>query len=187
MIVYLDMDGVLADFGRGIAEHYDIPVDEFEDFMDSNQDDVYADIRNTDWFFNLKPAPNAEYLVKEVQTMTGGEWGILSAPLRGDRDNSAYWKRRWLEKQGFLPDSYERIVFESNKEKYARRMFAYKQKQLVDTPNVLVDDKQKKVDRFTAKGGVGIHYVANTWEGNKRDVSIVLDRIQKYLDQYRTV
>ena len=55
-------------------------------------------LKGTDFFNQLKPYPSSNGVGKLCyQTLTGEDgWGICSSPLRGDRDNSAYWKRTWL-------------------------------------------------------------------------------------------
>ena len=92
MTVYLDMDGVLADWFGKVEQVY-----EADHWKELNMDVVVAEICNTNWFYKLDEFPTAKTLVSEIDKMTMGDWGICSSPLRGDTFNSAYWKRRWLE------------------------------------------------------------------------------------------
>ena len=89
-----------------------------------------------------------------MNKVSKGDWGINSSPLRGDRDNSAYWKRRWLEEHHMQPSSIERLIFTESKEKYAYSMFDGK-------PNILIDDKPENIKRWKDKGGICIRYQAN--------------------------
>ena len=81
------------------------------------------------------------------------QWGINSSPLRGDMMNSSYWKRRWLESEGIMPD-VENLVFTGRKEQYAINKFD-------GSPNILIDDKPTNIARWIEKGGIGIRYQAN--------------------------
>ena len=68
--------------------------------------------------------------------------------------NSAYWKRVWLERHGFMFD-VENCIFTGNKHKYA---FINR---LDGKPNILVDDKPDNIKRWNDAGGIGILYQAN--------------------------
>ena len=54
-----------------------------------------------------------------VDAISKGQWGICSSPLKGDRDNSAYHKRRWLEDNDLMPPAIENVIFTGQKEHYA--------------------------------------------------------------------
>ena len=164
MTVYLDMDGVLADFFGKVEEVYHV-----DHWKELNMDVVIAKIQNTNFFLKLDEFPTASKLVREVDDMTAGDWGICSSPLRGDHFNSAYWKRRWLEQRDFIPREWKKLVFTPNKEKYSRASFT-------GEPNILVDDKYSNVDKFTNAGGIGIRYQAN-----EDSLEYVLERIETSL------
>jgi hypothetical protein len=66
--------------------------------------------------------------------------------------NSGYWKRVWLERQGFMP-KVENLIFTGMKERYAVGFY--------DVPNILVDDKPSNIDSWNKAGGIGIRYQAN--------------------------
>ena len=149
MTVYLDMDGVLADFFGKVEEVYHV-----DHWKELNMDVVIAKIQNTNWFYKLETFPTAKTLVAEIDKMTKGDWGICSSPLRGDTFNSAYWKRVWLTDMALLPEDLSDLVFTQNKHKYT--------KDPVDRrPNILIDDKPENVERFNAAGGIGIRFQAN--------------------------
>jgi hypothetical protein len=88
-------------------------------------------------------------LIEFVHNLTNGEWNILSSPLRGDHENSSKWKRVWLDRHGYTPNE---AIFIGRKEKYATTN---------GVPNILVDDKPENIERWKAKGGIGIRYQAN--------------------------
>lgn len=153
--LYVDMDGVIADFFgvTGLPARFN--VKHWKDVPLINE--ALWELRNTDFFFMLKPFSTSRWLVEHVKALTrnadGWEWGICSSPLRNDRDNSAYWKRRWLEKHDFMPMVHN-FVITSTKENYALN-------EIDGSPNILVDDKPSNIDRWRDKGGIGILYQAN--------------------------
>ena len=149
MIIYLDMDGVLADFFTGFANHFG--KDHWKQIQ--NKEKSVQELQGTDFFNTLDTFPTTIELVNFVKNLVGDDWGINSSPLRGDRDNSAYWKRVWLTKHGIMP-KVENLIFTGRKEQYAMD-------KIDGTPNVLIDDKPDNVGRWIAKGGIGIRYQAN--------------------------
>jgi hypothetical protein len=70
--------------------------------------------------------------------------------LRDDYDNCTFWKRQWLEKNGYNP---KEAIFTKLKEKFA-----------LDSkgrPNILIDDRPENIDRWIEAGGIGIRYQAD--------------------------
>lgn len=162
MTLYLDMDGVIANFFDAFAkkhgkEHWKLIQD---------KEKAIATLRYTDFFNTLEKFPTSDALVEFARST--GDWGICSSPLTGDRDNSAYWKRVWLTRMGYLPD-LDKLIFTGMKEKYATD-------NLDGTPNILVDDKPSNIDRWVKKGGIGILYQAN--ENRLEDL---IEKIRKSL------
>ena len=148
-VIYLDMDGVIADFFGEWANWE--AVHHWKDIY--NKRKSLAKLKQTDFFFRIKPFKDSEFLVDKVEQTArefNVEWGICSSPLRGDRDNSTYWKRRWLEKHGWLPDVHN-LIFTQNKAKYAR---VYHD----GSPNILIDDKPSNIQEWEKSGGKGILY-----------------------------
>ena len=152
-IIYLDMDGVLANFFDKFAEHFgkshwkEIP----------NKEQSIAELKGTDFFDTLLPFETTQEVVHHVQGVAneeGMEWGINSSPLRGDRDNSAYHKRRWLEDNDLMPPAIENLIFTRQKEKYAINP-------IDGSPNILVDDKPSNIEKWEKAGGIGFLYQAN--------------------------
>ena len=161
MTVYLDMDGVIADFFSGIELKYG--VDHWKSIQD--REIKFKELANTNFFHTLPifredrgprrsgPSVSCE-IVRFVQQLTDGDWGICSSPLRGDTMNSSYWKRRWLEDKGYMPPLIENLIFTSNKHKYAVNPLTRK-------PNILVDDKPENIKRWEKAGGIGIRFQCN--------------------------
>ena len=160
--VYVDMDGVIADFFSALAEFR--KVNHWKDQGEITIDTSIKQLQGTNFFETLPVFPFAKKLVDLVKSYTGGEWYINTSPLRNDHENSEYYKTKWLKKHNFDPKD---IIVTKRKESYA-----------VDretgTPNILIDDRPKNLERWVARGGVGIRYQANEDS---------LDLIKKGLDK----
>lgn len=147
-MIYVDMDGVIADFFYGLERFYGV------DHWKMLREDSILGLKDTNFFYTLDPFDTSADLIQHVRELTGGiEWGINTSPLRYDRDNSAYWKRRWLEDHGWFPGA-DRFIVTGRKEKYATT-------ELDGKPNILIDDKPSNIKAFNDKGGIGIRYQAN--------------------------
>ena len=150
MTIYLDMDGVIADFFGGVAKKFD--VDHWKSIQD--REIAFATLANTDFFYNLDIFPETYSIVKFVKKISDGDWGICSSPMRGDIMNSAYWKRQWLNRWDITPPLIENMIFTSNKHKYAYS-------KLDRTRNILIDDKLQNIDEWNKAGGIGIRFQCN--------------------------
>jgi len=96
--IYLDMDGVIANFFKSFADKNN--VDHWKSIKE--KDKALNELVGTDFFYHIPTFGNeSRNIVNFVKGITEGNWGICSSPLRGDHNNSAYWKRRWLEDRGF--------------------------------------------------------------------------------------
>ena len=147
-IVYVDMDGVLADLYSHAAEisnveHYNqMAPEQWEAFFKDS--DAYHLFRDIDVF------PTANQLLELVKKYAGG-YRILSSPLNFDREGSIKGKREWLAKNIKVPA--DKIVFEHEKYKYAV--------QPDGTPNILIDDYGVNTRAWDAAGGTAIKYQAD--------------------------
>lgn len=161
-IVYVDMDGVLADLYSHAAEisdveHYNqMTPDQWESFFKDS--DAYHLFRDIDMF------PTANQLLELVKNYAGG-YRILSSPLNFDREGSIKGKREWLSKNINVPA--DKIVFEHEKYKYAV--------QSDGTPNILIDDYGVNTRAWDAAGGIAIKYQAD--EDSLDKVVQVLEKV----------
>ena len=148
MNIYLDMDGVIADFFGAFAKKNN--VTHWKSIK--SKEKALADLVGTDWFYQLPTFEDDSAKIVEFVKKIAGDtnWGICSSPLRGDHNNSAYWKRKWLEDKGFMPE-VENCIFTSNKHKYAVN-------RLTGKPNILIDDKIDNIKRWEQAGGIGIRF-----------------------------
>ena len=150
--IYLDMDGVIADFFGELQNFYG--VDHWKNIPDKEKS--ILDLRGTDFFARLPKFKTSDDLVEFIDKITDGKWAILSSPLRYDNKNSAFWKKHWLQKNNYVPDE---AIFTGRKEKYATDKNG--------NPNILIDDKDKNIQRWVEKGGIGIRYQANESDFDK--------------------
>ena len=147
--VYVDMDGVIADFFSALAEFR--KVNHWKDDGPITLDTSIKELRGTDFFTTLPVFPFAKNLVNLVKSYTGGDWYINTSPLRDDHENSELQKRKWLKKHKFDPKD---IIVTKRKESYAVD-------KKTGIPNILIDDRPKNLERWIARGGIGIRYQAN--------------------------
>ena len=166
-IVYIDMDGVLADFFGGVEKLYG--VGHWKELNADNKLDLKQEVINrisgTDFFATLPKFESSGELISMVKEFTGGNFSINTSPLRGDNENSAKYKKLWIQNNIEQPDE---IVITGRKESYAKDKAS-------GTPNILIDDRPVNIQRWQGAGGYGILYQAN------RDS---LTKVKQALDQY---
>lgn len=160
--VYLDMDGVLADFFAGYQRIN--PVRSPGDIPPAKEDPTLGKLVCTNFYYTLPKYSTADALVNLVLQYVD-HYNICSSPLRGDNENSELWKRKWIGMH--LSPKPMDIVITGTKERYAV--------QANGTPNVLIDDKLTNINRWNAAGGIGLLYDANT--NTPADLKPLLDRI----------
>ena len=164
-LVYLDMDGVIADFFGGVERLYG--VDHWKQLTSDKTKDLRQDvidrIAGTDFFAHLPKFSSADTLIEMIKKFTGGQYSILTSPLRGDTENSGYYKKVWIGKHIVKPDD---IIVTGRKESYAVKN---------SVPNILIDDRPINIDKWQSKGGYGILYQAN-----KHPLSKVSQALEQY-------
>jgi 5'(3')-deoxyribonucleotidase len=158
--VYVDMDGVLADF--------------FGEWAKLDGKDHYKDIDNPvaklqlvrdhpNFWINLPVLPHAKDLVRKV-VAEFGEWRVCSKPLEGD-PRSAPEKRAWIAAH-FQDIPPVEIILTADKAQHATSGAR---------PNLLIDDYGVNVASWRAAGGIAIHYEPARYDEAAR----VLERFAK--------
>lgn len=150
--VYLDMDGVIADFFGGVEQMYGVKHwKELTSVKTGGElkQEVIDRITGSDFFSTLPKFTTTESLIDMIKKFTGGKFSILTSPLRGDHDNSAKWKKVWINQHIEQP---EETIVTGRKEKYAV---------INGVQNILIDDRPVNIERWQSRGGYGILYQAN--------------------------
>jgi hypothetical protein len=147
--LFLDMDGVQADFfGRwaeehGVSNYKQIPHPEeaIQELATSSPERVY------NFFRELQPLPGGMRLINWLKT-NKIPFTVLSAPLRGPYASSSIKaKKDWLDQ--YNPGTSDSAIFTSAKYKHAKDG---------GTTNVLVDDFGKYLSAWEQAGGIPVKH-----------------------------
>lgn len=134
--IFVDLDGVLADFATAMNN-----LGEF-----STDDEMWAAIRNSDGFFeNLNFQSGAKELWEFVSRYNPSI--LSSAPRRVPSAKSE--KIDWVKSN--LYNYNEIIIVDSKKDKA-------KWAQKDGVSNILIDDTKEVIDYWVEAGGIGIHH-----------------------------
>lgn len=172
--VFIDLDGVLADFEKGVFEIHDIdfdyddwPLGEWDMQKILGMSDEEFWIMDEHWWAELNKTPEFD----EIMNLVEGEFGrenicLLSSPT--EDPTCIYGKAMWIQKN--LPYYAEK-----------RQYFLGAQKYFAAAPDaLLIDDSDDNVDKFEAawgnQGGKTI-LVPRIWNSNHT----WRDRIVEYL------
>lgn len=148
--IYLDMDGVLADFFAEYAKLAGITSGNYRDIPPAKADPTLDKMVGTDFFLRLPKFPTADSLVQLVLSYVP-QYNICSSPLRGDHKNSEHYKRMWIQKH--LKPQPKEIIITGQKERHAVNPDG--------SPNILIDDRGTNIVAWRARGGIGIKYQAD--------------------------
>ncbi len=148
--VFLDMDGVVADFFGEYAKM--AKAENYRTIPGELRGPVLDKMIGSDFFYRLPKFPTADKLV-DMLTKTFGHYNICSSPLRGDHENSDQMKRAWIKEN--LNPQPKRIVITPNKPQMAPAV------QADGTPNILIDDRNTNITQWEQAGGLGIKYQAD--------------------------
>ena len=157
--IYVDMDGVLADFFGEWAKLMN--VDHFSDIHKQHDiDDALQKIRDTDDFWLQLPLlPEAKKLLSLIKKVKG-EYNICTSPLADD-PNSEPHKREWIKKNlAFFPP--KNIYITHNKPQYATAQNG--------SANILIDDYGVNINAWEAAGGIGFKHKDHKFERTAKDI-----------------
>ena len=146
--IYLDMDGVLANFFHEYAKM--AGVNDYRSIPPASADPTLDKMVGTDFFHKLSKFPTTDALVK-LALRYAKTYSICSSPLRNDYANSAKWKLAWI-KENLMPQPAE-IFITPNKEQHAVNADG--------SPNILIDDRGVNIVAWRSRGGIGIKYQAD--------------------------
>jgi 5'(3')-deoxyribonucleotidase len=150
-LVYVDMDGVLADFFGEIARKHGV-----EYWREIHRQDIGIDqiAKQPEFFETLPTMPNARNLLQGIIKIAG-TYSILSSPLLSNVEQSSEEKANWLDKY-IRKDQPQAVIFDHEKYRYAQ--------QPDETPNILIDDWETNIRLWESHGGIGILHVDADWK-----------------------
>ena len=141
-MIYLDMDGVIADFGKRYKEQYHMEPRDAEKKKEFNK--YFDEFIETEQFATLDLMPGAmdglEFLRKQLVVPTQ----ILSSTANEERyDTIARQKMIWLQTHGitFTPNF---VPGKRHKWKFAA------------PDKIIIDDTESVIDDWKKAGGIGI-------------------------------
>lgn len=141
--IFVDMDGVLADFVQGVEgpKYLNGPFDKQSDY-----DQRKVELSNAGLFFDLPPMSDMQTLVDYVKD-TGIDWEILSCSGMQNRDKVAKDKFKWIRKHVDIDVLVTCTLKGKDKAIFAR------------PEHVLIDDKASNITTWQNAGGIGIHHI----------------------------
>lgn len=149
MKIFCDMDGVLDDFVTAACAAHGRPIPytdpanlgcfDIEKIWGITPEEFWTPLRGYDFWMNLQKTPEADYIITTLSNTYGEEnVALLTAPSEdGDCIRA---KRDWVK--AYYPSFAKRMIFTSAKEFLAGRN------------RLLVDDRDRNLDDFTAAGGL---------------------------------
>lgn len=170
--LYLDMDGVQADFFTAWAQWHarrfgQSNVSRYKDIGSPQQREASITELAAEgpefverYFATLKPLSGGQKLVRWLR-QNRIPFTVLSAPLRGMHEPSIAGKRTWLDR--YNPGTSNDAIFTGDKARMATRG---------GEANILVDDFKKYINAWREAGGIGILY-------RDDDVDQVIDQLAK--------
>lgn len=163
--LYLDMDGVQADFFSAWAQLHG--KDRYKEIGNKAQREQSIDDLNgrgpefiRKFFSTLPTLPGGMKLLAWLNHHKI-PYTVLSSPLRGNHEASIEGKRHWLNIHN--PGHESGAVFADNKERWAKNG---------NRPNVLIDDYKKNVAAWNNAGGMAMLYRDN-------NVDAVINELEK--------
>ena len=142
--IYVDMDGVVADFDKRFTDLSGMSPSEFESKNGKNAFWDFIDVKHKLAFWvGIPPMSDAQSLMDYVSKH---DYEMLTAPSikKESLMGKGLWIRNWANK-GLFP-SKPKVNYKPAKNKHH---FA--------APNhILIDDKQSTIDSWNAAGGIGI-------------------------------
>lgn len=147
--IYLDLDGVLADFNQRFRDLAGMEPTEFEekygknafwDFIDEGENKIK-------FWVGIPVMDGAKELVNFSSQY---DYSILTAP--SSKKQSLIGKSVWVKKYtGDLFPSKPNVIFKKAKNKHLVKPELQK-------TDILVDDRESTIDNWNAAGGTGILY-----------------------------
>lgn len=147
MKIFFDMDGVLADFDRGIEELCGIPKVDQENTTKEKDMAMWDAVRKVEHFYDrLEPVPGSVDLFMKLYQKYGRDCEILTGIPKPNKNiaNAGEDKTIWVHRI-LAPDVAVHIVFKEEKKNFCEGTDCY-----------LVDDFTPNIESWEECGGTGI-------------------------------
>ena len=146
--IYFDMDGVLADFDRGVEEFCGMqPLPQGGKRSEEEDNKMWEKIREVEHFYDkLEILPGAKKMFDALYGLYGDKCEILTGipkPKRGI-DSAGDDKTAWVRRL-FAKDIKVNIVYREEKARFC-----------TGKDCILIDDFDKNIREWEAMGGTGI-------------------------------
>ena len=166
--IYVDMDGVLADF---FGEWKKLVGKDWRELGKDEIEPALKKIRDEDEFWlNIPLTANAKNLLGIIKQVKG-DYKILSSPLAND-PNSEPHKREWIEKNlDFFPPT--EVIITKDKAKYATNPDG--------TPNILIDDYGVNIAAWESAGGIGFKHKDHKFERTAKKLKAEIEENFQHL------
>ena len=156
--LFLDMDGVVADFEQAFTDLSKKDITKISN-MEKYYWFVIINKLGPDFWSELKPMPYAHLLWNAFKQYKPT---FLTAALRNGYDSSVEGKTKWIQ-QHFGYDKIIVVRGAKEKWKYCR------------PGDILVDDMPKNIQEWNEAGGIGFLY-------HPKDTKKIITEVQKVLD-----
>ncbi|MCR4837429.1 MAG: hypothetical protein K5897_00675 [Eubacterium sp.] len=151
--IYFDMDGVLADFDRGVREFCHMePTPQNEGWKPGMDDPMWAEARKVPHYYDrLELMPGAKEMFDRVYETYGDRCEILTGipkpkrGMEGAAEDKVTWVRRLLSK-----DVVVHTVYREEKPQYCSGKNC-----------ILIDDLKANIASWEEIGGTGIVHVSS--------------------------
>ena len=145
--VYLDMDGVIANFDKRFKDISGMSPKEFESKYGTKEFWNLIDEDNKISFWvGIEEMPGAKALVDYVKKYN---FELLTSPSA--KKQSYLGKLLWVRNHSSLFGGKPRVNFKRAKEKHLV-------KDKLTEKDILIDDREDTIERWNTAGGTGIHY-----------------------------
>lgn len=176
MKIFLDLDGVIANFSKAACKRLDIKYPskhEFkqkgEFFSDIPEGIFYSTLKGHDFWADLEIFPYANELVEVVNNTSKGNWMFLTKPML---DPGCYsGKYEWIKKH-FPKYTNKLIIINGTKSACCK-----------GADNVLIDDLPKNITEWVNAGGQAIRWVEKTDDFDKEWYSMKIEFVKYFLNE----
>ena len=167
-ILYVDMDGVLADFYGPFNKM--AGVSSWKDASKDTVSQVLRDItKQQDFWINLDVLSGVPKLLSAIQSLFNGQYKVLSKALAGDKRVVAQ-KKQWVQANMQLQPN-EIIIMPATADKGAYAT------QSDGSANILIDDFGYNIKKWRSAGGIGIQHTNDTVNNTIKQLQQVLIKL----------